>query len=119
VTTDPNHPFGSRERRRGIRYAVAMRMEIWPESQERLAEPNFVSTRDVSLRGVYFFTDEERIIGSKLNFSILFLREFIGEEADLINGVARIVRCDLLRDREAPRFGIAMTIEKTTYLHGE
>jgi hypothetical protein len=119
VMLDPQQPFGSRERRRAIRYAVAMRMEIWPKREERLNVPCLVSTRDISLQGIYFFTDDEPIVGSSLNFSVTFLRQSIGEDADLINGVARILRCEDLPDREAPRFGVAMVIEKTSYLHGQ
>jgi len=92
-------------------------MEIWPETEPRLPDPTFVSTRDVSLRGVYFFSEAERPVGTKLNFSVLFLREMTGDNVDLISGVARVVSCDLLEADGGRRFGVALAIEETTHLH--
>ncbi len=112
--------YSGPERRGASRYAVSLRMEIWPEDRERPPEPKFVNTRDVSLRGIYYLCETERPIGSKMNFSLIFLREFCGEDADLIRGIGRVVRCDSLASRdEGPRFGVAVAIEKTTHLHGE
>lgn len=94
-------------------------MEVWPESKERLPDPTFVRTRDMSLRGIYFLSDVKHERGARLNFSVIFLREFTREDTDLISGVARIVRCELLSTREPPRFGVALAIEKTVHTHGE
>jgi hypothetical protein len=91
-------------------------MEIWPQSAGRSPDPTFVLTRDISMRGIYFLSEIRRSINSKVNFAVMFLREFTGEDSDLITGVARVVRCDLLRSVPYTPFGVALKIEQTTHL---
>jgi hypothetical protein len=104
------------ERRWAKRYDVSLQMQIWPELEERGRAAKVVETRDVSMCGIYFACEAERDIGTRFNFSIMFVRKASGEQCDLMSGVARIVRCEPLASREAPEFGVAMAIEKTTYL---
>jgi c-di-GMP-binding flagellar brake protein YcgR len=108
-----------RERRASTRFRVTLRMEIWPENEPRKSETVFVSTRDISLRGIYFHSEVAHAVGSKLNFSVVFLREFSGKETDLIAGTARIVRCERVSDVDISGFGVALAIERTAHLHGE
>ncbi|HKQ85866.1 MAG TPA: PilZ domain-containing protein [Candidatus Acidoferrales bacterium] len=110
-------PAKSGERRSANRYAVVMRMEIWPEFDERGPGTTFVNTRDVSIQGVYFVSDIEHHVGARLNFSVLFVHKPSGREGDLISGLGRIVRCEPLVSIKEPHFGVAMEIEKTTHLH--
>ncbi|HTZ74110.1 MAG TPA: hypothetical protein VMB47_09330 [Candidatus Aquilonibacter sp.] len=104
------------DRRCATRYEVSMRMEIWPAYEYRRAQPKFVKTRDVSLRGVYFFSEEERPTGTRVNFSVVFVHGITRRYADLISGQGRIVRCDPLPDRDSEPFGVAMAIDKTSYI---
>lgn len=103
------------ERRAANRYTVSMRMEIWPESAERGTGSKIVNTRDVSMNGVYFFSEDERAVGAKLNFSVLFLHQLTRQEGDLICGLARVVRCEPVVSAEAAPFGVAMQVEQTSY----
>lgn len=112
-------PIDSTERRKARRYAISMRMELWTESEKRRATPVFVRTRDVSLRGIYYFSSIEREVGSLLSFSVIFLKEFSGEDSDLIAGFARVVRCEAHPSNAKAAFGIALAIEKTSHMHGE
>ncbi|HXA56588.1 MAG TPA: hypothetical protein VNU84_04065 [Candidatus Acidoferrum sp.] len=116
VHSSPKRSYAFEERRRSTRYTVGLRMEIWPESAERSPDPTFVLTRDISMGGVYFLSEIRRNINSKMNFAVMFLREFTGEGSDLITGIARVVRCDLLRSVPYTPFGIALAIEQTRHL---
>lgn len=91
-------------------------MQIWPELEERDGTTKIVKTRDVSMCGIYFISDDEPDIGSRFNFSVMFIRKASGEQRDLMSGVARIVRCEQLPSSNAERFGVGVAIEKTTYL---
>ena len=115
--TSENQPFQPGERRCANRYAVAMRMEIWPECEKRGAETEFARTRDISMHGVFFISEIEYAVGTKLNFSVLFLHQPTGSEEDLISGLGRIVRCEPLVAVQELHFGIAIEIEKTTHIY--
>lgn len=91
-------------------------MQIWPELEERGGTVKVVKTRDVSMCGIYFISEAQRDIGSRCNFSVMFIRKESGEQRNLMSGVARIVRCEPLPSGEAERFGVAMAIEETTNL---
>jgi hypothetical protein len=116
VRSSPKRSYAFEERRGATRYTVGLRMEIWPQSAGRSPDPTFVLTRDISMRGIYFLSEIRRSINSKVNFAVMFLREFTGEDSDLITGVARVVRCDLLRSVPYTPFGVALKIEQTTHL---
>ncbi len=117
METSEKQPSEPGERRSANRYAVAMRMEIGPETEKRGAETEFARTRNISMRGVYFVSDIEHTIGAKLNFSVLFVHPPSGSEEDLISGLGRIVRCEPLVAIHKLHFGVAMEIEKTTHLY--
>lgn len=91
-------------------------MQIWPELEERGTAAKLVKTRDVSMCGIYFISEAERNVGTRFNFSVMFVRKVSGEQRDLMSGIARIVRCEILSRGQAEGFGVAMAIEKTTYL---
>lgn len=91
-------------------------MQIWPELEERDGTAKIVRTRDVSMCGIYFIGEGQPDIGSRFNFSVMFIRKASAEQRDLMSGVARIVRCEPLSSSQTERFGVAMAIEKTTYL---
>jgi len=114
-----NREHGVNERRAARRFRVAMRMEIWPEEQARQADAVFVSTRDVSLRGIYFFGEEVGAVGAKLNFIVLDMRDLGAKPVDLARGIGRVVRSEPLPSAEGQGFGVALAIEKTTHLHRE
>lgn len=105
------------ERRCANRYAVAMRMEIWPECEKRGAGTEFARTRDISMHGVFFVSEIEHMIGTKVNFSVVFVRQPSGSEEDLIAGLGRIVRCEPLVAFQGLHFGIAIEIEKATHIY--
>ena len=69
------------------------------------------------MRGIYFLSEVRRRLNSRLNFAVMFLREFTGEDSDLITGVARVVRCDVLPSVPYTPFGIALAIDRTTHLN--
>lgn len=104
------------ERRWARRYDVSLQMQIWPESEQRDTAAKVVNTRDISMCGIYFVSEAESDVGARFNFSVMFLRKASGARRDLMSGVARIVRCEPLATGEEPEFGVAMAIEKTTYL---
>jgi hypothetical protein len=106
------------ERRRARRYPVSMRMEIWPEAESRRPDPVFVGTRDISMRGIYYLSEVERAVGEVINFCVILLPELTGKPADLLAGIARVVRCEPQADG-VPPYGIAIAIERTTHLHGD
>jgi hypothetical protein len=117
--SNPKRSFTLEERRAATRYVVGLRMELWPQTEHRPPDPIFVITRDISMRGIYFLSEVRRGINFKMNFAVRFLREFTGEDSDLITGVARVVRCDLLRSIPYTPFGVALAIERTTHLQEE
>ncbi|MGH9574884.1 MAG: PilZ domain-containing protein [Candidatus Acidiferrales bacterium] len=105
------------ERRSANRYAVAMRMELWPECEKRGSGTEFARTRDISMHGVFFVSQTEHTVGTKLNFSVLFLHQPTCSEEDLISGLGRIVRCEPLVAVQELHFGIAIAIEKTMHIY--
>lgn len=117
VETSQKDPIDRGERRSANRYAVAMRVEIWPECEKRGSGTEFARTRDISMHGVFFISAIEHAIGKKVNFSVLFLHQPSGSEADLITGLGRIVRCEPLVAVQELHFGIAIEIEKTTHIY--
>ena len=107
-----------RERRAATRYRVGLRIEIWPESHRRSANPAFVRTRDMSTQGIYFLSETEREVDLRFNFAVIFLRELTGEAAELIKGVGRVIRCERLETEPYPSYGVALAIERTARLIG-
>jgi hypothetical protein len=112
--------FELQDRRSATRYAVTLRVELWPQSQRRTGHSDFFSTTDVSLRGFHFLSDRELAVGSRLNFSVVLPQRVTGDRLDLFTGVVEIVRKDLsLLTNNTGHFGYAARIEYTRKLHEE
>jgi hypothetical protein len=115
--TGPKHvlPF---ERRGAKRFPRPLRVELWIRDHAR-GEHKSVRIKDISLRGLYFFSDLRKAPGSRLSFSVKFRRELTGQEVVLLRGTAAVVRCEDAVGSDAEPFGIAAEIKKTTYEYGD
>lgn len=96
------------ERRTARRYKLSLRVEIWPESTSKGAQPIFFSTKDISSLGFYFESDQDFPVGSRFNFSIILPQEITGATAEFVNGSARTVR---IEGTSEDRLGIGILIE--------
>lgn len=110
-------PAKPSERRSANRYAVSMRMEIWPESEQRGSSAKAARTRDISMRGIYFFCDAEHCVGTRVNFAVVFRHQLTRIEEDLISGLGRIVRCEGGLAAGEAQFGVAIKIETTHHVY--
>ena len=95
------------ERRAARRYKLSLRVEVWPESTSKGAQPIFFSTKDISCLGFYFESDQDFPAGSRFNFSIIFPREITGDNAEFVNGLARTVRIERTSE---DRLGVGVLI---------
>jgi hypothetical protein len=111
--------FGGRpDRRTATRYAVSLRVEVWRELDSRRVHPLFLPTRDISVRGFYLFEEAHDLqvdVGTGLNFVMVFPRELTGGFAELMHGLARCVRIEVL---EGGRRGLGMLIENSQSANG-
>jgi hypothetical protein len=107
------------ERRATIRYATALRVELWPESESRPVALSFYTTRDVSTAGFHFFSRHSFNTGARLCFRIVFPAELSGRMTELMGGVAECVRVEEVRGADIDQFGVGAHIQKTTHLVGD
>ena len=97
------------ERRAARRYKFSLRFEVWPESTSKGLQPIFFSTKDISSPGFYFESEQEFIVGSRFNFSIIFPPEITGGTLEFVDGLARIVRIERTPE---DRLGVGILIRE-------
>jgi hypothetical protein len=107
------------DRRAAARYAAALRVELWALAGPRALTRAFYTTRDVSLAGFHFYSQERFEAGDKLGFLIVFPGELTGRMTELMGGIAECVRIEDVRGADIDRYGVGAQIEKTTQLVGD
>jgi hypothetical protein len=109
---------GRPDRRAATRFAVSLRVEVWRELDSRRVSRLFLTTRDISVRGFYLFEEARDIqveVGNGLNFVMLFPRQLTEGFAELMHGLARCVRIEVLKEN---RRGLGMLIEHSRPVNG-
>jgi len=100
------------ELRTATRYRLPLSITIKRSLATRQFDDSYGRIRDISTRGVYFFTSQEKFTeGDKLEFSVTFPSEAIGGAEVSVEAEARVVRVEQ-KQLTAERFGVAAVIER-------
>ena len=101
------------DRREARRFTMNLPLRILP--WERKGEDLTVNMRDVSYRGLYFFTSENFEAGRTILF-VITLPQDITKSGDVkIRCEGKVVRID---PTENGKVGVAAKIERYEFLHG-
>lgn len=108
--TKPNGHYA--QQRSAPRFAMALDIEWQPQAAQP-PRPIQGRTRDISVRGFYFFSPMQQPLGTRLQFSVPFAFDHAGEMRPILKGIGSVVRCEELdaSQKQAP-FGIAVKIDE-------
>jgi len=109
VTRNPN---GYAIQRAAPRFAISLPIE-WSPQQGAVARRLQGRTRDISVRGVYFFGALQQPIGLRLSFTVPYQYSDAGHVRPFLKGVGSVVRCEELgSSHREGAFGIAVKIDE-------
>jgi PilZ domain-containing protein len=100
------------ERREARRFTMTLPLRVMP--REASGPELSAQTRDVSYRGLYFFTEAKFSIGSSIDF-IITLPQLVTQNGDVsIRCQGQVVR---IEPTDNGRIGIAAKIDRYEFLH--
>jgi hypothetical protein len=110
--------FGSRERRANRRYDLSLPIVVRVVPHKR-SEPCHGRIRDISVRGIYFISDEEFTPGVEIEFTVALPMEITQSTEVSIHAHIRVLRAEERRENDATRTGVAAVIEGIEYIRAE
>jgi len=111
-------PFGSGEGRATRRYDLSLPIVVRVVPHKR-SEPCHGRIRDISVRGIYFITDEEFTLGAELEFTIALPVGITQGTEVSIRARSRVLRTEERREDDTRRTGVAAVTERIEYIRGE
>lgn len=100
----------SAERRTAVRYEVSLAVELWPAARLTPMGPFCSTTRDMSIRGFYFFSDRIFEAGTRVKFRVVGPSEIAGGGPELVRGIGKCVRIEQMPGANC--YGVGVLIEK-------
>ena len=100
-------------KRSAPRFAYALDVQWQPDAPG--SRPAQGRTRDISVRGFYFYSAINQPVGARLTFSVPFDLDRKEQTPPVLKGVGRVVRCEDLGSSNCQgAFGIAVKIDEVT-----
>jgi PilZ domain len=104
------HVKMTQDRRKIHRYPLQIPVEIRLGPQGH-AHANMATTTNISIRGIYFVSDQHCEIGTEFGATILLPGEITGGTDLLVEIQGKVERIDRLEGKEAAHNGIAVSID--------
>lgn len=100
----------NKDRRAARRYDLSLPITVRAGPEQ--AGPRSGRTRDISPRGVYFMTDQEFPLGSKLHFNLTLPAKITRGTEVVVRAQGRVVRAEKKMENETEHVGLAVTIDQ-------
>ena len=101
----------TQDRRQIHRYPLQIPVEVRLGPQGH-THAGMVTTTDISIRGIYFVSDQQCEIGTEFGATILLPGEITGGTDQLVEIQGKVERIDRLEGKEARHNGIAVSIDR-------
>jgi c-di-GMP-binding flagellar brake protein YcgR len=100
----------NKERRTAHRYRIFLPIELSAASEQK-AQPLSATTKDISVRGIYFTTEQELIPGSQLDLRMVLPAQLVQGTEVLVLAQGKVVRAEKKIENGTERVGVAVGIE--------
>ena len=100
----------NKERRTARRYRIFLPIEFSAASEQK-AQPLSGETRDISVRGIYFTTEQELIPNIQLDLRLVLPAQLVQGADVLVLAQGKVVRTEKKMEDGSERVGVAVGIE--------
>ena len=101
----------NKERRTARRYRLSLPIEFWAAGEER-SEPFRGTTKDISVGGIYFTTEQEFVPGSQLDVTLTFPGQLAQGTRIFVLIRGKVVRTEKKTEGDGQGIGVAVAIER-------